>query len=190
MKVNGFNNIEGLPYFIPMKRGYSYALTIIKKYYRNWRFSREDYEDVFSSAITESLVRWGKTRDLEEAFRGARAGAISEFKKIIKRRSGFPEFHEKQKQSIEIEELPILPIARTIYAKLQKKGSRGLRSAVIKAFVIQQKTVGMTYNQIVQRCSTMNPHHQISIDNAKMHFRSATALIYGVNRGNIQRKEN
>lgn len=178
------------PYCQPAMGAYKYVTRIWKDRYPPLTriFSHDDYADIMSACFEGAWRVWNTTHDIDKAFIAARRAAWNEVYFLLKpyRRKNEVEQKLEQLKQKKLERLPILNLARFLFAKLSKKGKRGVRSAVLKAYILQQKTVGESFRRIETSLSSKGKW-KTSFDNVRMHYRSATALIYELNRGNIQR---
>lgn len=177
-----------MPYTKPIMGGYKYATKIFSRAYPlNRLFSDDDWADVMSAAFTRGLAVWQATEDILRTFQAARCGAENEIRYLLRPYSYKLRLVEgaERKSDERLKRISLLKIARLLYKKLKKKGTRGRHSAVVKAYIIQQKTMGKSFARITRELEATR--FACTFDNVRMHYRSATALIFDIKRGNITR---
>lgn len=177
----------------PILGAYKYTLKMFSPY--AFLLSDEDREDILMAAVERSLLSIRCDADEREIFLAARRGAENEIRAIINPRiRGWAHGSEDM-------DVPLLKIARVLYAGLKKKGPRGRRSAAIKAFVLYhimnprrwqspENTSHRTdsrYKLIASVSLTLNQRHWLTAANVKRHYQSALALLFGGRKGSISR---
>lgn len=175
------------PYTRPIMSGFKYVKNTLGRVYPLQLLSQNDWADVMSAAFERGYTVWKNTQDVDRTFKAARCGTANEIRFLLKPHSHYVQLieHTESRTAERLKRISLLKIARLLYKKLKKKGARGRKSAVIKAYVIQQKTLGKSFARITRELETTR--FPCSYDNVKQHYRSATALLFDIKRGNIAR---
>lgn len=155
------------------------AVKYARKQWANFTISWIDMDEAVQAAILSVLegIAAGIT-DEGILFDRARKAAYNELYQWLTPRIRY--IHPQ----IRTPEVPILPVARAIYRKLDKRGERGRRSAALKAFVIQRRMSGYSNISIAHETQTMNARHRLTVRNVSQHFNTAYAIIFDCQRGN------
>lgn len=176
------------PYTRPIMSGYKYVTKKFScKYPLNRLFSQDDWADVMSAAFEHGFAVWQATKDINRTFVAARKGTENELRYLLRPYLYKISLIERVERSLneKLKKISLLKIARLLYAKLRKKGTRGQHSAIIKAFIIQQKMLGKSQARITRELETTR--FKCSFDNVRRHYQSARALIFDIKGGNITR---
>jgi len=143
--------------------------------------TEEDREEMLMAACEYGIAAYMRSADDDYVFLEARRAAARELRRWVNPRLRVWANNQP------FDELPVLPIARAIYAQLRKKGRRGRRSATLKAAIIQRHCQGETFEQVSIVLSSLNSHHHQSRAACQRNWLSALGVLFNQSRGNITR---